>query len=70
MDSSQNERIKQYIETLISDLRLLETCLQNGTTTKQLGRTSKQVLFSAVQLDQMISHPISESIWNESMPIG
>jgi hypothetical protein len=70
MDFSRNEEIKKYVETLKAEVRVLEACLQNGTRTEQLSRTSKRVVFSAVQLDQMISHPISESFWNESMPVG
>ena len=42
------------MECLKSEIGELETCLQNGTTIKQLCIASKRVVFAAAQLDEMI----------------
>ena len=54
MDAPADEQINEYMECLKSEIGELETCLQNGTTIKQLCIASKRVVFAAAQLDEMI----------------
>jgi hypothetical protein len=54
MDAPADEQINEYMECLKSEIGELETCLQNGTTIKQLCIASKRVVFTAAQLDEMI----------------
>jgi hypothetical protein len=55
MDTPANEGINKYLECLKSELRDLETSLQNGeSTTKQLCIASKRVVLAAAELDEMI----------------
>jgi hypothetical protein len=54
MDALGNEQLANYMECLKSEFRELETCLQKGTTVRQLCITSKRVVLAAAQLDEMI----------------
>ena len=54
MGTPVNQRVKKYIDHLKSECGELETCLQNGTTTKELCIASKRVVLAAAELDEMI----------------
>ncbi len=54
MDTSTDEKITKYMGCLKFELADLETCLQDGTTTKQICIASKRVVLAAAELDEMI----------------